>query len=173
MLKKLQDNTWCMWQPNPPISPLQIFSDASSKGWAWILYRDQEPMEGRCGATPVEMHINVHELWALWQAVRVVTERYPGYTWEAWCDNLTVVYQVGRRRSQSFWPNHILKALFRTLKASGSRLCVAWISTQEQKADCYTRLDSFRPPVTNDMGALPISSEGEYLDIPRDVAFGQ
>lgn len=173
LLKKIQDNAWHRWQPGPPASPLQIFSDASSIGWSWILCRGEEHVEGRCGSAPVRMHINVLELWALWQAVRIVTERYPGHTWTAWCDNLTVVYQTRRCRSQSFWPNYILRTLYRALRESGSRLFVQWIPTQEQKADRYTRLSSFRLPVETEMSALPMLNEGNYLDIPRDVAFGQ
>jgi hypothetical protein len=169
---RLSSNPWCTWQAGPPTSPTQIYSDASSCGWAWITYQGGI-LEGRCGPAPVAMHINVLELWALWQAIRIVAQRSPGLAWIAWCDNLVVVHQVRRRRSPSFWPNFILRALCKLLKDTGSRLQVNWISTTEQLADRFTRLDAFDPPATTDMESLPMDTEGQYLDIPGDVAFGQ
>ena len=136
------DNDWIVFHPTPPAAPIELYTDASSTGWAWLAQNRHHPQhqQVRYGRLPVQTHINVAELWTIWLALKEWVPLSPQKTWKVFCDNATAVFQIQRGRSNNFKANSILQDLFGILERHRSSIDIQWVSTQEQLADPYTRL---------------------------------
>ena len=100
--------------------------------WKWriVMYY---PLEGR--------HINAHELLALVQSVKWRSRRPEeiGMKCVHAVDSQVVLAVVVKGSSSSFQLHHILKKLNCLLIASGIKLCLAYVSTEQNPADRPSR----------------------------------
>jgi hypothetical protein len=83
--------------------------------------------------------------------------RLPGFTWEIFCDNLSVVHQLRRGRKANYMTNKVLMDLASLLQRSGSQIRPTWVSTHDQLADAHTRLCLRPSDIPETFGSIPVS----------------
>jgi hypothetical protein len=155
---RLLRNTWVQYHVSPTATPI-LYTDSSLTGWAWLLHGPQEGFSfiGLRGGWAPGPHINVLELLTVWKALHWLCPRLPGFTWEIYCDNLTVVNQLRRGRTSNYGANRILMNLASLLQSTGSQIRPRWVSTYDQLADEHTRLHLGPLDSPEAFGSVPAS----------------
>jgi hypothetical protein len=150
-------NSWVQYHVAPSTS-LRLYTDSSLSGWAWLIVDPQDTcLLGFRGGWASGPHINVLELLTVWKALHWLLPRLPGFTWEIFCDNTTVVHQLRRGRTADYNVNLVLSDLAYLLQHTGSQVRPIWVSTHDQLADEHTRLLLRVGDSPESFGAIPIA----------------
>ena len=150
-------NAWVQYHVSPSAS-LRLFTDSSLSGWAWLINDPKDTcLLGFRGGWAPGPHINVLELLTVGKALHWILPRLPGFTWEIFCDNSTVVHQLRRGRTADYNVNKILMDLAYLIQRTGSQIRPIWVSTHDQLADEHTRLHLCDRDSPEAFGSIPLS----------------
>ena len=136
----LVDNDWTMYFSTVPL-PLELWSDASLRGWSYLLAYKDAILGGIWGNVQFDERIDLIELrTAVWQITRVATAVSINTTIIVWCDNVVACAALRRKRGWSWASNVVLLPLGDLLLSKNCVLDVRWVETAAMKADAWTRL---------------------------------
>jgi hypothetical protein len=126
-----------------PGRQLEIYSDASGKGWCYIAFQDGRQLRMRFGRwtdQQMKWHINAKEAAAAFYGVRWAAAKHTGCSLLLLIDNQPVVFAVAKRRSPSYLLNHLVRELTEAANHGNCVVSVRWVSTHEQLADKGSRM---------------------------------
>ena len=136
----LRDNAWVMFHTSVSLH-VDLWSDASLDGWAFLLAHDETVLGGLWGNVRFDERIDIIELrTAVYQIARVVEAATKNYVIVVWCDNVVACAAMRRMRGWSWSSNQVLLPLGDLLLTKKCSLDVRWVATAHMLADPWTRL---------------------------------
>lgn len=139
-IKLLSENPWVFRQVKSDPTA-EVWSDASDKYWAFLLFERDSLVYGRQGNTKEELHIYYSELSAALGAI-MAAKRRGHKSIRVYVDNAPAAHALRRGVSSNF------RACKWLAYVQDLELEVIWVSTRQQLADKYTRkrVDDDKPP---------------------------